>query len=163
MKVWLFRLLGKVLDRWEKIALHAKGVYRSTQIVGKGTVGGDTRLAFPQNICIGQGTRVNGGMLIASPKASIKIGDNCQISYAVHLRTSVHLFRDASQTIVSQGGAEADIIIGNDVWVGYGVQIMAGICVGDGAVVGAGAIVTHDVAPYDIVAGVPAKVIGRRT
>jgi phosphonate metabolism protein (transferase hexapeptide repeat family) len=47
--------------------------------------------------------------------------------------------------------------IGHDVWVGYGAVVMPGITIGNGAVVGAGAIVAHDVAPYAIVAGSPAK------
>lgn len=33
---------------------------------------------------------------------------------------------------------------------------------GRGAVVAAGAVVTHDVAPYEIVAGNPARVVGMR-
>ena len=36
---------------------------------------------------------------------------------------------------------------------------MPGVVIGDGAVVGAGAVVREDVAPYAIVAGVPAKFI----
>jgi phosphonate metabolism protein (transferase hexapeptide repeat family) len=47
--------------------------------------------------------------------------------------------------------------IGHDAWVGHGAVIMPGIRIGHGAVVAAGAVVTHDVAPYAIVAGVPAK------
>jgi phosphonate metabolism protein (transferase hexapeptide repeat family) len=47
--------------------------------------------------------------------------------------------------------------IGHDVWIGHAATIMPGITVGTGAVVGAGAIVTHDVAPYQIVVGVPAR------
>ncbi|WP_265518106.1 DapH/DapD/GlmU-related protein [Nitratireductor luteus] len=54
------------------------------------------------------------------------------------------------------------VTIGNDVWIGHGAVIMPGITVGDGAVVGANAVVTQDVAPYAIVAGVPAIVLRPR-
>lgn len=52
--------------------------------------------------------------------------------------------------------------IGNDVWIGHGAKVRAGVTVGHGAVVGMGAIVTRDVRPYAIVAGNPAREIGRR-
>lgn len=52
--------------------------------------------------------------------------------------------------------------IGHDVWIGHGATIMPGVTIGTGAVVGAGAVVTKEVAPYEIVAGVPAKVIRKR-
>ncbi|HVZ64222.1 MAG TPA: CatB-related O-acetyltransferase [Opitutaceae bacterium] len=52
--------------------------------------------------------------------------------------------------------------IHHDVWIGDRAMIMDGVKVGTGAVIGAGAIVTHDVAPYEIVAGVPARVIRKR-
>ena len=52
--------------------------------------------------------------------------------------------------------------IGHDCWIGSGVRIMGGVSIGTGAVVAAGAVVTHDVPPYAIVAGVPAKVLRYR-
>ena len=46
--------------------------------------------------------------------------------------------------------------IGHDTWIGHAAQVKPEITVGHGAVVAAGAVVTRDVAPYMIVAGVPA-------
>lgn len=52
--------------------------------------------------------------------------------------------------------------IGNDVWIGNDVTILGGVTIGDGAVLATGAIVTHDVEPFSIVGGVPAKQIRMR-
>ena len=54
------------------------------------------------------------------------------------------------------------VTTGHDVWIGHNAVIMGGVTLGDGCVVGAGAVVTHDVAPYEIVGGVPARHIGWR-
>jgi UDP-2-acetamido-3-amino-2,3-dideoxy-glucuronate N-acetyltransferase len=45
--------------------------------------------------------------------------------------------------------------------IGTNATILAGITIGEGAIVGAGAVVTKDVAPYTIVAGVPARIVRR--
>lgn len=49
-----------------------------------------------------------------------------------------------------------------DVWIGYGAIVLTGVRVGRGAIVAAGSIVTRDVSPYSIVAGTPAREVGRR-
>ena len=54
------------------------------------------------------------------------------------------------------------VIIGNDVWIGEKVFINEGITIGDGAVIGAHSVVTHNVPPYAIVAGAPARIIRMR-
>lgn len=54
------------------------------------------------------------------------------------------------------------VTVGNDVWIGHGAVVMPGVAIGDGAVVGANAVVTHDVAPYEVVAGVPARPLRMR-
>lgn len=52
--------------------------------------------------------------------------------------------------------------IGSDVWLGNGVFVQDGVTIGHGAIVGARSVVTHDVPPYAIVAGNPARLIRMR-
>lgn len=54
------------------------------------------------------------------------------------------------------------IVIENDVWIGINAVICPNVKIGNGAVIGAGAVVTHDVEPYSIVGGVPARHIKYR-
>lgn len=46
--------------------------------------------------------------------------------------------------------------------IGTGAVILPGVTIGRGAIVGAGAVVTADVAPFSIVAGVPARLLRMR-
>ncbi len=54
------------------------------------------------------------------------------------------------------------VVIGNDVWLGHQTLVLSGVTIGDGAIIGAGSVVRHDIPPYAIVAGNPARVAGFR-
>lgn len=54
------------------------------------------------------------------------------------------------------------VVVGHDTWIGHNAQVKPEVTVGHGAVVAAGAVVTKDVAPFMIVAGVPAKPMRER-
>lgn len=98
------------------------------------------------------------------------IGDNCGIGGGVHptdmVSTSPAFLK--GRNILRKNFAEIPyepsntVTIGNDVWIGDGVCIISGVKIGDGAIIGAHSVVTHDVEPYSIVAGVPAKGIRKR-
>jgi virginiamycin A acetyltransferase len=53
--------------------------------------------------------------------------------------------------------------IGDDVWIGHNATITPGCkSIGRGAIIGAGAVVTRDVAPYAVMAGLPARMLRSR-
>lgn len=54
------------------------------------------------------------------------------------------------------------LVLGHDTWIGHGAIVMPEVTLHHGAVVASGAVVTKDVAPYTIVAGVPARPIKPR-
>ena len=58
--------------------------------------------------------------------------------------------------------SKGPIIVEDDVWIGRGSTILSGVTVGKGAVIGAESVVVHDVPPYAIVAGNPARFIRYR-
>ncbi|MDR0599353.1 MAG: CatB-related O-acetyltransferase [Treponema sp.] len=69
-----------------------------------------------------------------------------------------------SREMISSIRHDNSLVIGNDVWIGANAFINASKChhIGDGAIIGAGAIVTHDVEPYAIVVGTPARLVRYR-
>jgi phosphonate metabolism protein (transferase hexapeptide repeat family) len=80
-------------------------------------------------------------------------------------RASLHHFMYRSASYWDDAEDDADwfakrrarrTVIGHDTWIGHAAQVKPEVTVGHGAVVASGAVVTKDVAPYTIVAGVPA-------
>ena len=53
----------------------------------------------------------------------------------------------------------AKVVLEDDCHIGIGSIIMPGVTIGRGAIVGAGSLVTHDVPPYSVAVGSPAKVV----
>jgi len=78
-------------------------------------------------------------------------------TYPFHRRFGLPGMEEAGQP-----WSKGDVVIGNDVWIGRGAKILGGVNIGDGAAVAAWSVVTKSVAPYTIVAGVPARAVRRR-
>lgn len=96
----------------------------------------------------------------ASVGEGTQIGDDVMMGPDCVIYTTMHRFDRTDVPMRVQGYAErTPVVIGNDVWIGSRVTLMPGVTLGEGCVIGAGAVVTHDVPPYAVAAGVPAKVI----
>jgi len=53
------------------------------------------------------------------------------------------------------------VVIRRNAYIGAGAIILPGVTIGEYSIVAAGAVVTRDVPPRTIVAGIPARVIGK--
>lgn len=119
-------------------------MYDSTTVIGEVRIGDRT--------WVGPFCMLDGG-------GGLTIGANCSISTGVQLMS-----HDTVRWAVSGGAAAyeyAPIRIGDCCFIGTHAVVVKGVTVGEHSVVAAGAVVTKDVAPYSIVAGVPARPIGR--
>lgn len=103
---------------------------------------------IPCSCTIGEKTSVGYWGLGVVIHSRTKIGSNCIIAQNV--------------TIARKGDIDEVPVIGDNVYIGAGACILGPVTIGNGSIVGANSVVTKDVPPYCIVAGVPAKVIGRR-
>jgi len=92
----------------------------------------------------------------------IEIGSNVMMGPRVTLLAETHNYADPDRPMKSQGVSRSSIRVEDDCWIGAGAQVLPGVTIGRGSVVGAGAVITRDVAPYSIVAGIPARLIRRR-
>lgn len=125
--------------------------------------------AHDGNISIGKYCYVGEGTRIWSAK-EIRIGDRVLISHNVNIfDNDTHPIDDANarhdqfKKIITSGHPkeidlnEKPIIINDDALISCNSIILKGVTIGKGAIVGAGSVVCHDVDPYTVVAGNPAK------
>jgi galactoside O-acetyltransferase len=137
---------------------------RNIELGDSFTLGASSHLGPHGNgrICIGNRVNTSHNDMISPIEGKVTIGDNVVIGPNVSLVPDNHVYSRTDIPIRDQGIAIGEIIIEDDVWIGANVVILLDVRIGKGAIVAAGAVVTKNVAPYSIVAGVPAVVIGNR-
>lgn len=87
------------------------------------------------------------------------ITGNCRIGNNVFISTGVTTTNDNIVVDRTYEETMTGPTIEDRATVGASASLLPGVRVGEGAFVGVGAVVTKDVAPYDLVMGVPARVI----
>lgn len=112
---------------------------------------------------IGNWVSVNTNVQIgAADSGEIIIGNDVLIGPNVVIRASNHVYDRVDIPIREQGHSGGKIVIEDDVWIAANAVVLPDVVIGKVAVVAAGAVVTSDVPPYQIVGGVPSKIIANR-
>jgi virginiamycin A acetyltransferase len=123
------------------------------------------------NIEIGYGSY--GGCFNSPIPPNVIFGNYCSIAENIRIFRANHpknaftthpiLYNPVAGYVDEDKLERPQLTIGHDVWIGEWVIILPKVkSIGNGAIIGAGSIVTKDIAPYSIVAGNPAKIIGQR-
>lgn len=128
---------------------HSVTVYPNVSIRGRG------------HLTIGDCCSINGGVIFGLT-CDLTMGHHVMVADNVSFRTADHEYTDLAIPMLEQGERALPINIGDDVWIGANATILRGVTIGQGAIIAAHAVVAKDVQPFEIVGGVPAKVIGSR-
>ncbi len=110
------------------------------------------RIITGENLGINSGTYLNG-------IGGIDIGNNVLIGPNVTISSGKHTIEGKFPPIFSRASVPQKIIIEDDVWIGAGAVILPGVRLAKGTVVGANAVVLNSTNPYEVVAGIPAKIL----
>jgi maltose O-acetyltransferase len=117
----------------------------------------NAELKCPQNITLGNNV-VIGTNVVLGAASQIRLGDNVRISRDVLIETAGLNFQDHKPPYPH---ISRSIDIENGVWIGARAIILGGVHIGENAVIASGALVNKDIPANVIVAGVPARIVGK--
>jgi acetyltransferase-like isoleucine patch superfamily enzyme len=92
----------------------------------------------------------------------IEIGDASILADWIYVCDFDHRFDRLDVPLKDQGIVASPTRIGGDVWIGEKASVLRGVDVGHGCVVASHCLVNHDLPPFAIAVGVPARVVRSR-
>lgn len=147
-------------------------------------INASAKIQFSDDISFGRGTVVKAYVVVQSSGGKVSFGRQCALSSFNHFSTGegdirvgnyvrfgpnctiiggTKAVRDRNRLIIEQSEISPNgVEIGDDVLIGAGSVILPASKIGRGAVVGAGSVVQGAIPEYTIVAGSPAREVGRR-
>lgn len=120
------------------------------------------------NVSLGDNVYIGPNATFLCTRAEIRIGSNVAIGPNVTIITGDHRIDIVGKYITDVTDRDKlpindqPVIIEGDNWIGANVTILKGVTIGRGAVIAAGAVVTKSVSSYQIVGGVPARILKMR-
>lgn len=124
--------------------------------VSSGVISRSVKIYAPWNLvnehscCVGPDVEIYN-------KDKVFLGVQAIVSQGAYICTASHDVTSPNMKLVTK-----PVIVDSQAWVASRAIILPGVTVGEGAVVGCGSVVAKDVAPWTVVAGNPARVVGKR-
>ena len=144
-------------------SLDAKGTDNQGIQIGSGVFVGRNTILSCKNGDIIVDDHANIGFNSEIFSASrVRLGKSTLVAAYTYLVGGDHLFDRVDIPVLEQGRTARGIEVDDNVWLGAHVVVSDGSRVGRDAIIGAGAVVIGDIPPYQIAAGVPAKVVRDR-
>ncbi len=182
---WLLGRVGRNVVFGQNVVLrHPHKILIGDDVVIDDNCCLDAKGADNRGITIGNGVFIGRNTILSCKNGDIDIDDranigfNCEIFSGGHVRLGKntlvaaytylvggdHLHDRTDLPVLDQGRVAQGIDVDDNVWLGAHVVIADGARVGRDSIIGAGAVVRGEILPFQIAAGIPAKVIrDRRT
>lgn len=131
----------------------------------------DVDLQTDATLIIGEGSTIQRR---CSVQGQSRLGRGSILAPNVFVSSGTHPFREVPHLPIREqealvandarrrGELQRAVWIQDDCWLGTNVVVGPGVTIGKGSVIGANSVVLRDVMPYTVVAGAPAKVVGKR-
>lgn len=111
---------------------------------------------FDGRFIMGEGSNI-GDSTIIDTSDDVIIGDQVALGPFDIVYTHDHNYHSDTFAAWKGGVHTGKVVVEDGAWVGARVVLLPGVTIGKRAIVAAGSVVTKDVAPGDIVGGIPAK------
>ncbi len=151
--------------RWKTFSYSMKGlrigknpsIRKSVEISKQATIGDNVNIGenvkIKGKVSIGNNVFVNDGCYLFAP-AQVTIEDGVTFGPFAFVVSGDHNLYNTRQD-----GAKAPVKIGKNSYIGAHAIILKGVTIGENSTIGAGSVVTHNIAPFTVAAGNPAKEI----
>lgn len=153
---------GVVVGRFSRLEIPYGGVIRIGDNASVG-VGVHLRPDGGKAVRIGPYARIQDGCRIYG---DVSIGNHVIVAPNVFISSGTHVFRYRPSILIDEQDRlhkeTRCVVVEDDCWIGINSVVSPGTKISKGSVVGANSVVTKDVPPYTVVAGCPAKQIGKR-
>jgi acetyltransferase-like isoleucine patch superfamily enzyme len=117
---------------------------------------------FCPEIVIGSGVSIRDYSQVTAIRSirignGVRTGPNVLITDNAHGASVAELLETAPN--LRPLSSKGPVVIEDNVWIGTKSSIMPGVRIGRGSIIAANSVVTHDIPPYCVAAGAPARVV----